>query len=155
MSNITFQVESVKSVLEEIKPILQLHWEEIALYKNKIVLDPDYDKYVKLDEEGVIRLVTARDGEKLIGYFISMISPHLHYKQDLYAINDILYLDKAYRGADTAIGMFSFAEEDLKSLGVSVIIISMKVMKPFDALCEALEYTCVERAYSKCIKGDK
>jgi hypothetical protein len=152
--DITYQVEPLVGILEELKPILQAHWEEIALYKDKIPLDPDYDKYLELNESGAIRVVTARDGEKLIGYFISTIQPHLHYQQDIYAINDILYLDETYRGSDTALGLFMFAEEDLKALGVSVMIISMKVAKPFDALCEALGHTCVERTYSKYIKAE-
>lgn len=152
MSNIIYQVESFSDILEELKPFLQLHWEEVALYQDKIPLDPDYDKYIELNEAGIARVVTARDSDKLIGYFISIIQPHMHYQKDVYAVNDILYLDEAYRGSDTAVGMFMFAEEDLKALGVSVLIISMKVAKPFDSLCESLGHTCVERTYSKYIK---
>lgn len=154
MSNedVVYQIELFEDVLEELKPLLQLHWEEVALYKEDIPLDPDYDKYSELCKAGVLRIATARDDGKLVGYFISMVHAHLHYKQDIYATNDILYLDESYRGADVAIGLFSFAEEDLKALGVSVIIISMKTAKPFDALCEVMGHTLVERTYSKYIK---
>lgn len=151
-NNITYQIETLDNILEEMKPILLLHWEEVALYKDKIPLDPDYDEYLHLNEIGMLRVATARDGDKMVGYFLSMISPHLHYQQDVYAVNDILYLDESYRGGDIALGMFKFAEQDLKEQGVSVLIISMKTAKPFDSLCEALGHTCVERTYSKYIK---
>ena len=151
MSNITYQVESLSNVLEEMKPLLQMHWEEVALYKDTIKLNPDYDKYQELEDAGILRIATARDGEALIGYFITMSQPHIHYKDHIYAVNDILYLSEEYRGATVAVGLFQFAEQDLKDLGVDVLIISMKTAKPFDALCEALGHTCVERTYSKFI----
>tara|TARA_R110000772_G_scaffold64511_2_gene144274 strand:- start:1682 stop:2146 length:465 start_codon:yes stop_codon:yes gene_type:complete len=153
MSN-TYQIEKLADVLEEMKPILQKHWEEVALYKDQIALNPDYDKYQSLEEMGALRIATVRSGGKLIGYFISMINPHLHYQDHLYAINDILYLEESFRGADVALELFLFAEEDLKSLGVDVLIIAMKTAKPFDALCEALGHSNVERVYSKFI-GEK
>lgn len=153
--NVTFQIETLDECLEEMKPFLKLHWEEVALYKDKILLNPDYNKYYELEKIGILRISTARDEGKLVGYFISMIQPHIHYQDHLYAVNDILYLDESYRGADVAIGLFQFAEEDLKDLGVSVLIIAMKTAKPFDALCEALDYTNVERVYSKYIRESK
>lgn len=151
MSNVTYQIEKLSNVLSEMKPLLQKHWEEVALHKDVIKLNPDYDEYQELEDAGVVRIATARDGEALIGYFITMSQPHLHYKDHIYAVNDILYLSEEYRGADTAVGLFQFAEKDLKDLGVDVLIISMKTAKPFDALCEALGHTNVERTYSKFI----
>ncbi len=152
---ILFDVEFYDEVIEELRPIFADHWKEVALYQDKIPLSPDSDKYREMEKSGNLHIVTARDGEKLIGYFVSFISYHPHYKETLFANNDILYLHPEYRGADTALGMFIYAEECLADLGVEVLMLHMKTAKPFDALCEALEYENVERLYSKYIKKEE
>jgi hypothetical protein len=151
-SQIVFQVEPLADILEELKPIVKIHWEETVLFKENIELLPDYDKYFELEKIGILRIATARNGGKLIGYFISLCQPHLHAMNATYAFNDLVYIDESYRGGDLSIGLFQFAEEDLKSLGVEILVVSMKVVKPFDSLCEALGYTLEERTYSKYIK---
>jgi len=133
------------------KPILRKHYEEVAMYQDKVPLSPDYERYYKLEELGIFHIVTVRDGGKLVGYFLSMITPNLHYSDTLYAVNDILYLDCEYRDAGVGYRMFKFAEDRLKELGVSVIAIHMKTALPFDSLCESLNYDYAERNYTKYI----
>lgn len=154
MSNITFQVESFEDTVEEMKPLFDLHWEEIAIHRDKIKLNPDYEQYALLCEAGALHIVTARDGGKMIGYFISFLQPHLHYLDHTFAINDVLFLLPEYRHTDIGAGMFMYAEEKLKEAGASVIIIHMKTHAPFDSLCLALGYENVERNYSKYV-GDE
>lgn len=135
---ITFNVETVDECLEEIKPLLYAHWEEIAWYKDQVKLNPDYDVYYKLEEQGVLHIVTARDNDVLIGYYISFVHPNPHYKNTLFAVNDILFVHPDYRGGSTAYRMFKYAFAALKELGAVIITIHMKTDAPFEALCEAL-----------------
>lgn len=153
MANITYKREYLIDCLEEIKPILEDHYYEVAMYQDKIDLNPDYEKYTKLEELGMLHLVCARDGDKLIGYFISVISPNMHYSDHLYAVNDILFLKSEYRNALVGQKMFQKAEELLKGEGVSVIAIHMKTALPFDSLCKGMGYDYAERNYTKYI-GD-
>ena len=147
----TYKVETVGECLSEMKPLLEKHWEEIALHKDKIKLDPDYDKYQEMEDAGTLQIVTARVGGQLVGYFISFVLMHPHYKEHSFAVNDILFVDMSYRRTLVGVGMFKYAEDKLKELGVSVIMVSMKTHAPFDHLCESLGYTNVERTYSKYI----
>jgi GNAT superfamily N-acetyltransferase len=148
---IVYAEESLKSCLEEMKPILELHYQEVAMYKDKIPLDPDYSKYFMLEEEGVFHTVTVRDNGKLIGYFLSLIAPSIHYSQTVYAVNDILYVHPDYRASGVGQKMFSFAEKKLKEKGADVISIHMKTALPFDSLCEGMGYDYAERNYTKYI----
>lgn len=150
---IVYSVEKLSECLEEIKPLLEHHYEEVAMYKDKIKLEPDYDKYLSMADDGLLHVVTARDEGKLIGYFVSFLLPHIHYSSTVYAVNDILFIDKEYRNAKVGLGLFSYAEEQLKAEGASVIVIHMKTSVPFDSLCEGLGYDYAERNYSKYI-GD-
>lgn len=151
---ITYQVEPLAEFLEELQPLLEQHYEEVAMYKDHIKLDPDYDKYLALDAAGFLHCVTVRAAGTLIGYFISFVHPHIHYKETEYAVNDILYLDPEYRGTNVAVKMFMFAEEKLKEEGVDVIVLHMKTSLPFESLAKFLHYDKAEYNYSKYI-GEK
>ncbi len=153
MYNITFQEESFSDVIKDIKPLLEKHWEEIALNKDKINLNPDYEKYEELSDMGLIRIFTARDEAELVGYFAVTVTPNLHYKDHKYAINDVIYLEQNLRGLGVGKRLISFAEDGLKEAGVSVLVVNTKVHQPFDILMEKLDYTLQERVYSKYI-GD-
>jgi GNAT superfamily N-acetyltransferase len=150
---IEYKVESVEDCIDEIAPLIELHYEQVAMYKDKIPLNPDYDKYRELDKLGLFHCVTARDEGDLVGYFISFIAPHIHYSDHKFAVNDIVYIGEAYRSTGVGLDMFSFAEAALKDLGVSVLSIHMKTALPFDNLCKGLGYDYAERNYTKFI-GD-
>lgn len=148
---IEYKVETLDTCLEEMKPLLHKHYLEVALYQDKIEFNPDYDKYYTMEEMGMLHIVTVRDDGNLIGYFISMINENIHYSDHTYALNDVLYVDEDYRNSGVGQTMFDYAEAQLENLGVSVIIIHMKTEKPFDSLCENLDYDYAERIYTKYI----
>lgn len=141
--------EMDESLVLEIKDLLKIHWEEIAMYKDKVVFDPDYDLYYKLNEDKKLLTITVRDEGRLVGYFLVFLFYHPHYKNDLYANTDILFIDKKYRGGTTAYRLFKFVEKQLRKLDVSVFLISMKTQHPFEGLCEALDMNKHEITYSK------
>ena len=148
---VEYNVEKSVDCLEEIKPLLESHYKEVAMYQDKIDLNPDYDKYQTLCDSDLLHIVTARDEDVLVGYFISILVPHLHYKDHMYALNDIVFIAAEYRNAKFGLSLFKYAEEALKDKGVSVMIIHMKTSLPFDSLCEGLGYDYAERSYSKFI----
>lgn len=149
---ITFQEEKFKEVIDEIKPLLESHYEEIAMYKDQVPFDPDYERYSQMCDLGVLHVVTARDEGRIVGYYISFIVPHIHYKTTMYANNDILFLHPDYRGTTAAPRMFKFAEKALKDKGVDVMMIHMKTYSSFDRMLERMGWDYTERLYTKCIK---
>lgn len=151
---ITFQEESLVDCLEEMKPLFENHWDEIALHKDKIKLNPDYDKYLLMDKLGMLHVMTARDDGKIVGYFISFIQPHMHYKDTVFAMNDILFIHPDYRKGSIGFKLFKKAEESLKGIGVDVVLIHAKVKNDFKPLMDKLGFNRAEYSYSKYI-GDK
>lgn len=148
-----FQRESLSAVREEIVPLLERHWEEIAVNKDKIKLNPDWEMYAKLEDAGVLGIYTARRDGKLIGYFVVVAERNIHYKDHIFAVNDIIYLAPEYRKGMVGFRLIKYAEQDLKSLGVSTLTINTKVHKPFDPLLERMGFSLKERVYSKYL-GD-
>jgi len=149
----TYQEESYAQVVDEIQPLIKSHWKEIASCKDKIKLNPNFNMYKTMNELGILRIFTVRDFGKLVGYFIVMCQPHLHYSDHVYAMNDIIYIDPEYRGSTIAFKLLRSVEKRLKKDGVSVLMINMKVYAPFDRLLEKLNFENTERVYSKYI-GD-
>ena len=92
-----FALEALAQVKREAEPLLQQHYEEIALNKDKIKLNPDWRAYAELDKINALRVFTARKDGKLMGYFVVIVSKSLHYRDHLFANNDIIFLTKAAR----------------------------------------------------------
>lgn len=150
---ITYQQEFFGKIKEEIKNLITKHWEEIALNKEVIKLNPDWDAYAQLEDNGCLKIFTARSDNLLIGYFVVIVRKHIHYKDHLFAANDILFLLEDYRKGRIGLKLIVFAENCLKEDGVSVLVINTKCHKPFDSLLEHLEYTHIENIYSKLLRG--
>lgn len=150
---ITYQQESLVTCKADAQDLLQQHWEEIALNKDFIKLNPDWEAYYNLEEAGSLKIFTAREGSKLIGYFVVLCRKHLHYIDHVFAFNDILYVQKDYRKGLVGAKLMKFAERCLKDDGVSVMIVNTKRHKPFDTLLEWLGYKHIENIYSKTL-GD-
>jgi len=153
MSKITYQQEDLSDIKFEIQPLLYQHWQEIAMYKDKIDLEPDWARYDELAESGKLHIVTVRDDGELVGYYVTVITKGLHYKNTVYGINDILLLKPEYRNLGVGKNLFKFAEDLLRMEGVTVMTVHMKSYQPFDALCENLGFDYAERLYTKYI-GD-
>lgn len=148
---ITYQIEDVRAVLKDVENLFDDHYEEVAENKEHIKLNPDFDKYIILEEEGALHVATVRDDDKLVGYCVSILNIHIHYKDHLFALNDIFYLAPKYRSKGIAKGLLSFTEDDLKEVGVSVTVMHMKCDHPFKELVNSLGFKKTEYMFSKYI----
>ena len=151
---VTFQQEFTATIEREMRELVKHHWEEIALNKERIRLNPDWDAYVRLEEEGILKCFTARDGHALVGYFIVFCRPHIHYVDHVFAVNDVIYLHPDHRKGRTGISLIKFAERCLADDGVSVLLINTKAHRPFDGVLERLGFSLTERVYGKYIGGN-
>ena len=128
------------------------HWKEIALDHDAIKLDPDYDRYRSMADAGVILLITARDEGRLVGYHISMIHPHLHYRKSLTCFTDIFYLCPAYRVGMVGYKMLKFFRDEAKARGVQKIYMGTKLAHDIGPLLLRLGFNPIERLYSMVFK---
>ena len=145
---VRFTLEPYASVVDEIRPLLVEHWQELAVYPD-IPLDPDYEIYKSLDRMGAMMIYTVRVDDALVGYAVYFTRKHLHYKQHTWAINDIVLIRDGYRNAGIGMKFFDFIEKDLKDRGVDVMHTSTKTMHPELAmLLRARQHNEVELGFS-------
>lgn len=150
---ITYQQESLVTCVSDIKPLLEKHWEEIALNKDKIKLNPDWEAYHNLEDMGALKIFTARADGQLVGYFVVICRKHLHYVDHVFAFNDVIFVSQDFRKGSLGTKLMKFAEQCLKEDGVSVLVVNTKRHKPFDALLMWLGYSHTENIYSKYLRG--
>jgi len=150
---ITAQVEQYSKCLPELMECYDLHWEELALNKDKVPLDPQYDLYEARDDAGQLLLVTLRETGRLVGYFIGFIAPGFHYKTCLTLTMDIFWTHPDVRGGFSGVKLFRLVEKEAKRRGVHRMFYGSKMHKDASRLFEYLKMEPVEIYYTKWI-GD-
>ena len=146
----TFQRELYRDVIEELKPLLLLHWKEIALDQDTIPLEPMYDEYQRLEDIGILNMFTMRVDGKIQGYIVGFIKRHLHYQSLLYYANDIYFVSPDFRGVNS-MRFFKAFEKHLKELDVQQIVMYTKQHKSVQPFLEHLGYSAVDIVMKKNI----
>jgi hypothetical protein len=141
-----------EKLVEDIKPLLELHYQELTLNKEHIKLDPDWHKYSILAKNKSLVVITARDQGKLVGYSVFFITNHLHYQQNKMANNDVLFLHEDYRKGTTGIKLIKESEKALKDLGIIKILWHIKFAKDFRKILYRLGYHDEDAIVGKILK---
>ena len=147
-----FAIENLAKVRHEIEPLLEQHWQEIALNKDIIKMNPDWEAYARLDAVNSLRIYTARKDDQLMGYFVVLVSKSLHYRYHLFANNDVIFLSKSARKGLTGVKLIKYAIESLAAEGITKLHINTKAHQPFDAILERLKFEAIERVYSLVLR---
>lgn len=148
---ITYQIERLQDIREEMASLIIPHWEEVALNKKEIPLDVDWDWYRQIEDAGILHVTTARAGDELVGYALFVVSGSLRYKGLRMAENDVFYMSPERRKGLEGARLFKAAEAHLKSKGVHKMLLKTKLHKDLDVLFRRLGYKPIERYYSKLI----
>lgn len=149
---ITYQSELMREIRAELEPILPLHWAEIACDKDIIKLNFDWDRYFLMEDNGMLSLLTCRVDGKLVGYHITFVMSHFHYKDTLHGFVDIYYLLSEYRKGRIGINLFREAEKALVKRGVVKVYTATKSHMDMSAIFERLGWRLNEYQYAKILK---
>ncbi len=149
---ITFSVEPLTERLEELKPCFPRHWEELALNKDKVPLDPQYDIYLSRDALGEVMFIAGRSAGNLVAYFVGFVAPGLHYRTCLTLTEDIFWVAPEYRGRGAGVQLFKAVEAEARRRGVQRMFVGSKLHKDASWLFQKLGYTEVERYFTKFLE---
>lgn len=142
-----YSLEKAQDVLHEMIPLLELHWREIAHYKD-IPLEPDAERYFMMQDAGMLRVFTVRDQlNGLVGYGVYIINTNPHYSSSKQALQDILFIRPEHRGRG---GKFiTWCDEQLKADGCQVVYQHIKKAHNFGPMLERHGYELVDLIYAK------
>lgn len=154
---ITAHVERLHDTMEELKPLFDPHWQELALDQDKVPLDPQYPVYFERENVGQVLLVVLREAGKVVAYFVGFVAPALHYQTCLTLQMDIFWLHPDYRDADSltqmeahmlSMQLFEAVRDEAKRRGVQRVFYGSKLHKDASRVFEELGMVEVERYYS-------
>ena len=148
---ISYDIEKLASIRKDIEPLLLLHWEEIALDKDKIHLDVDWDSYQRLEDNGNLIIITVRINSELIGYALWFVREHLHYKNTKWAYNDVIFLKKEHRSHGLGGHLIRVCEDLLKEMKVDKIQWHLKVTNNWTPVLEKMGYKLEEYVVGKFV----
>jgi len=150
---ITYQEEKFTNILTEFDKMLSVHMAEMNYFQlNGAKFDPDYEKYIRGQQNNYYTLLTARDDGKLVGYTVFGVCPHIRFKSTLYASEDLYYVDPEYRRRGIARQLFKEMEKILTERGVAFILSTTKTYLDRSGLLEQNGYNHFEKVFVKKIK---
>jgi len=151
---INYVVEDPATFIEELKQIIPAHYDELCVAKD-FPLEPDWEAYGRIYVAGMLRCITARTEDELVGYALFIVQPHIHYRTCKTAFEDVYFLKKEYRLGRTGIRLFQFAEEVLRADGVNRVIMHTKIHVDNSRLFEYLGYKYTDKLYTKILSTEQ
>jgi hypothetical protein len=149
---ITYQEEKLSEFLPEFKALLEPHMAEInVLYRDGEELNPDFNRYFKMQELGFYFLMTCRKDGELIGYIGFFVHYNIRFSNCLMAFEDLYYLKPENRHGRTGYKLFTESERLLKQRDVKRIILSCKTFQDHGRLFNHLGYEFYEKHFTKSL----
>jgi hypothetical protein len=148
---ITFQVETWAECVEDMRPLWPLHWQEIAIDQEQFEADMDEERYRGMEQAGILLINTARVDGRLVGYVLSFLMPHFHYKSSgLIAMTDMYFVLPEYRNGLGAM-LFLSTEAAYRERGVKRSHTSCKVHFDHEPLFTRLGWRFTDKTFSKLL----
>jgi GNAT superfamily N-acetyltransferase len=142
----------VKEFFELQEGILDEHWEEVAGNKQAIKLAPDVDKYQLLQDIGILKNFVLFNEEEMVGYAVIVAQPHLHYKDDVFAFVDVIFVKEKYRNSRAGLLLINTLEDWAKE-NASILTYHTKPKHPtIEKILEKKGYSHMENIYGKLFK---
>lgn len=147
---IKFAVETWDAMLPEAEAIFPIHWQELAVDKDKIKLAIDNDRYRAMEAGGILHVLTVRSDRRLVGYYVAFLLPHVHYKEaGLMAFTDFYFILPKFREGGSGAKLFVEAEKTLRARGVTKAYLSCKVHQDHTELFERLGWKKTDFSFTK------
>jgi GNAT superfamily N-acetyltransferase len=146
---VKYQQEFLSQVEDEVTPLAVLEWEESGHSTEN--LNIDWETYFALEEAGRLKFFTARDGDRLVGYFVVLVITPLTAKADLVGVYDAVYVHKDYRKSMVARRLFKFVEDCMREDYIYRVVASSSSKNPIGRFLERMGYGEIETKYEKVL----
>lgn len=114
MTTLALEWEPLAVLLDDgLEGLVRAHHAEVGVYKDEMPLDCNWEAYQGSENSGMLRILAARLGGKLIGYNSFMVLRHMHYWSTWHALGDAIFVDRDHRKTGAGIQLIDRAERDL------------------------------------------
>lgn len=148
------RVDDVRGRMDA-EALLEAHWEEVALNKRVMKLDPHWKRYYALEEQGMLMIIglfavqRRPRVETLVGYSVNFITEHMHYAGLRLCQNDLLFVHREWRRGRHGLQLILATEQLGKERGAQLMLWHAKQGTALDALLPRMGYGVQDIIYSK------
>lgn len=93
----TIREANIAELREDAARLMVAHWAEVGAPNQIEGLDPNWDRYSKLEDAGLLIVLGAFVGEVIVGYSVSVITTHGHNQDQAQLHCDALFVDPRQR----------------------------------------------------------
>lgn len=141
-----FTIEKIEDILDDLKELSKLHYKEVAPYDD-ISLNVNWERCIKLNKMGILKVYGVRKNTHLIGYSTFFINYSIEYSSSLQANLNNIFIHSDHRGQ--GLDFISWCDEQLREEGVQVVYHHVKVKNDYGIILEKLGYQKMNIEYSK------
>lgn len=143
--------ESVAEIWADMQELLVEHYEEIAHDKAAIPLAPSRIRYDTMELRGELLVLGCRLDGRLIGYSVFFVNRHIHYRNTLVAVNDVLFVTKPMRARRAGLLLILESEKRLRLRDVVKVVWHIKPENDWSAVLLHRGYKPLETCYGKLL----
>ncbi len=140
---------TIAELREQSPELLRAHWLEVAKRRDLMVLDPDWPRYEAMEAAGSLLCLGAFVDGAMVGYSVSIVSPHLHYAGLVTAQNDVLFVSEPHRKSRIGLGLIRATEQEAKERGARLVSWHAKEATALHELLPALGYGVHETIFAR------
>jgi hypothetical protein len=150
-----FQAEIIAQCRFGVESLMEDHGKEFTYFKDtKGKVDPDWDLARRVELDGNLRILTARDeGHKLVAYFMYVLRQSPHYRGAMEAVEDTFYMAREARGRNgrNLLKFLKYAVTHMENSGVRYICVTSKAKADLTAIWKRFGLELEECRYTKIV----
>ncbi|MDE2097903.1 MAG: GNAT family N-acetyltransferase [Patescibacteria group bacterium] len=123
---LTYTKETFRDLMPELPELFWHHWDELYDDKELMPLDVDWLGYLHTEATGKLHILTARDGENLVGYAFIYAGNNKQSKGVTVAATEHFYLKPEYRKGTEGWIFLNKITEMARDLGAKKLYIVQK-----------------------------
>ena len=109
-----FGFEPLETALDDgLLELVNRHYDEIARDKDRVPLAIDLEEYIKMEDDGRVKLFTAREDGVLVGYILFYFFCPERYRTTLYVEDSMYWLGPELRKGWNGLKFLSAAKQAL------------------------------------------
>lgn len=149
--NYTLQEEKFAPFFADGQELFKIHHAELALNQEKIRMDLDAERYQRLEDVGMLFILTVRKIGKIVGYLVAFPMTHMHYKSaGLMALTDMYFIHPEHRSG-VGVKLFTEFERRMRERGCVQIMTGCKRHQDHTRMFEALGWTNSDLTFVKVL----
>ena len=147
---VEYREEDMLAVWDEFLPLFRANYDGARDYLD---FNLDREHYAALKEMNVLRMYTVRVDGAPAGYALFTVAPSPHLAHVLHAFHDALFILPEHRIGHRGATLITYAEEQLRALGVVIVYQHTKPGRDHGPLLLRLGYLPVETVHAKRLDG--